>query len=117
MRLYVTIRDNISRTGGTNPEEQPMPIAQMDVLASLAYVAERNHFVRPKMNEKGIIGYQGRTSSGGGTDDHQTICLFQMIHIWIIRITVIAIITGPNMAGKSTYMRQVALIVSDGAGW
>ena len=82
----------------------------VDVFASLAFVAERNHFVRPKMNEKGIIDIKGGR--------HPVV--EQMIDndMFIPNDTYldnnakrISIITGPNMAGKSTYMRQAALIV------
>ena len=85
-------------------------VAQVDVFASLAFVAERNHFVRPKMNEKGVIDIKGGR--------HPVV--EQMIDndMFIPNDTYldnnanrISIITGPNMAGKSTYMRQAALIV------
>ncbi len=85
-------------------------IAALDVLTALSYVAERNRYVRPAINEKGSIDIKnGR---------HPVV--EQMIEggMFIANDThldnkknAIAVITGPNMAGKSTYMRQTALIV------
>ncbi len=85
-------------------------VARLDVFTSLAAVAEQNHYVRPSLNEKGVIDIkEGR---------HPVV--EQMIDndMFIANDThlddkkhCIAVITGPNMAGKSTYMRQVALIV------
>ena len=85
-------------------------IARLDVSASLSLVAERNHYVRPKLNEKGVIDIK----------DGRHPVVEQMIEhdMFIANDTYldnqkhcIAVITGPNMAGKSTYMRQAALIV------
>ena len=85
-------------------------IAKLDVFSSLSYVAERNQYIRPSLNEKGIIDIKGGR--------HPVV--EQMIeHDMFIendtyldnRKHCIAVITGPNMAGKSTYMRQTALIV------
>ena len=85
-------------------------IAKLDVLASFSFVAERNHFVRPVINEKGVIDIKGGR--------HPVV--EQMINgdMFIANDTYldngkycVSIITGPNMAGKSTYMRQAALIV------
>lgn len=85
-------------------------IADLDALASLAYVAEKNHFVRPSINEEGrIVITQGR---------HPVVEQVLSNDSFITNDTLLdggenrlSIITGPNMAGKSTYMRQVALIV------
>ena len=85
-------------------------VAKLDVLTSLSYVAERNRYVRPTLNEKGIIDIK----------DGRHPVVEQMIQndMFISNDTYldngkhcIAVITGPNMAGKSTYMRQTALIV------
>ena len=85
-------------------------IALLDAYSSMAYVAEKNNFVRPKINEKGIIDIkEGR---------HPVVELMTKDEMFISNDTYldnsnnrVAVITGPNMAGKSTYMRQVALIV------
>ena len=85
-------------------------IAKLDVIASLALVAERNNYVRPKINEKGVIDIKdGR---------HPVVEKMIPNDMFICNDTYlddkknrISIITGPNMAGKSTYMRQTALIV------
>ncbi|WP_294236749.1 DNA mismatch repair protein MutS, partial [Pseudobutyrivibrio sp.] len=85
-------------------------IAELDALASLSLVAERNHYVRPKLNEKGVIDIkEGR---------HPVIEKMMDADLFVSNDTYldnanhqVSIITGPNMAGKSTYMRQVALIV------
>ena len=85
-------------------------VAQLDVMTSLSYAAERNHYVRPSLNEKGVIDIK----------DGRHPVVEQMISndMFIANDTYldnrkncIAVITGPNMAGKSTYMRQTALIV------
>ena len=82
----------------------------MDVFTSLALVAERNQYVRPKLNQKGILDIKdGRHPVVEKMIDHDMFVandtfLDQKDHR-------ISIITGPNMAGKSTYMRQTALIV------
>ena len=85
-------------------------IAALDVFASLSLVAERNNYVCPKMNTKGLIQIKdGRHPVVEKMIDHD---------MFIANDTLldngknrISIITGPNMAGKSTYMRQTALIV------
>ena len=85
-------------------------IAHLDVFSSLAYVAAHNNYVRPIMNEEGTISIKdGR---------HPVVEKVVANDSFIANDTYldskndrIAIITGPNMAGKSTYMRQTALIV------
>ncbi|MBU3840823.1 MAG: DNA mismatch repair protein MutS, partial [Candidatus Ruminococcus intestinipullorum] len=107
--LYCDIRNRIAaeveRIQGT-----AKAIGHLDVLASLAFVAERNQYVRPKINENGVIDIkEGR---------HPVVEEMIPHSMFISNDTYlddkkhrISIITGPNMAGKSTYMRQVALIV------
>lgn len=85
-------------------------VAALDVFAALSLVAERNQYVRPKMNEKGTINIKdGR---------HPVVEQMIVNDMFIANDTYldnnkncISVITGPNMAGKSTYMRQAALIV------
>lgn len=107
--LFVNIRDAIA--GETERiQKTAKAVAKLDVYASLSLVAERNHYVRPKLSEKGIIDIKdGR---------HPVVELMLNNDMFIPNDTyldesknLISIITGPNMAGKSTYMRQVALIV------
>ncbi len=83
-------------------------IAYLDVYASLSLTAERGRYVRPHLNDKGLI----RIKEG-----RHPVVERMMSGDFISNDTVldskknsIAVITGPNMAGKSTYMRQVALI-------
>ena len=85
-------------------------VAMLDVMASLAYVTEQNHYIRPVMNEEGRLKIQGGR--------HPVVEKMIPNDLFIRNDTAldinenrIAIITGPNMAGKSTYMRQTALIV------
>lgn len=83
-------------------------IALLDCYQSLAMIAIDNNFIRPQINDDGYIRlYNGR---------HPVIEKMTSDHIFVPNDTIIAngkiqIITGPNMAGKSTYMRQVAIIV------
>ncbi len=105
---YCALRDRIE-SQLLRVQKSARIIARLDVYASLAYVAEQNHYVRPLLNTKGIIDIKGgrhpvveRMIPGDMFIDNDTY-LDNKKHS-------ISIITGPNMAGKSTYMRQVALI-------
>ncbi len=107
--LFTEIRDKIA-SQVTRIQRTAKAVAKLDVLASLAFVADKNHYVKPRINHEGIIDIQeGR---------HPVV--EQMIPggMFISNDTYldngsnrVSIITGPNMAGKSTYMRQTALIV------
>ena len=84
-------------------------LAEIDVFVSLAEVAVRNHYVRPRIKQNGdILIIEGR---------HPVVEQMLEPGVFVTNDTNmslnhhLAIITGPNMAGKSTYMRQVALIV------
>ena len=107
--LFCKIRDSIALEL-ERIQRTAKAIAKLDVYSSLSLVAERNHYVRPKLNEKGIIDIK----------DGRHPVVEQMItnDLFITNDTYldngshcISVITGPNMAGKSTYMRQTALIV------
>ncbi len=85
-------------------------VAKLDVFVSLAVVADQNNYCCPKMNESGVIDIK----------DGRHPVVEKMINndMFIANDTYldngnnrISIITGPNMAGKSTYMRQTAIIV------
>ena len=85
-------------------------IAQLDTLCSFAAVAVKNNYCRPSVDESGVIEIQaGR---------HPVVEKMRPDALFVPNDTLmgakeerVSIITGPNMAGKSTYMRQVALIV------
>ena len=107
--LFCKIRDAIAQELD-RIQRTAKAIARLDVYASLSYVAEQNRYVRPKLNEKGIIDIKdGR---------HPVVEKMLTNDMFVANDTFldnsnhcISIITGPNMAGKSTYMRQTALIV------
>ena len=83
-------------------------LAMLDVLCSLSLVAERGRYVRPAINEKGYVKIkEGRHPVVEKMLQGEFISNDTVLDG---RKNAIAIITGPNMAGKSTYMRQVALI-------
>ena len=85
-------------------------LALLDVYASLAYVAERNHYVKPDINEKGVIKIKnGRHPVVEKMLDTSDMFIANDTYL-DNKKHCISIITGPNMAGKSTYMRQTALI-------
>ena len=85
-------------------------VARLDVLASLAQAASNNRYVRPKLNDKGIITItDGRHPVVERMTEND---MFIPNDTYLDNVSQqIAVITGPNMAGKSTYMRQTALIV------
>ncbi len=107
--LYCEVRSRVAKEV-VRIQKTAGAVAQIDTFASLALVAEQNNYVRPKLNEKGIIDIKdGR---------HPVVEKMIPNDMFISNDTYlndkknrISIITGPNMAGKSTYMRQTALIV------
>lgn len=104
LKIRQLINDNVRRI-----QETAYNIAVIDTINSLAISAVKNNYVRPEMNNKGYINItDGR---------HPVIEKIMKNEMFVPNDTYIdnkdhrmAIITGPNMAGKSTYMRQVALI-------
>lgn len=107
--LFCEIRDQVAAEV-LRIQKTAKAVAKLDVFASLALVAERNNYVCPKINEKGVIDIKnGR---------HPVVEQMIPNEMFISNDTYldshknrVSIITGPNMAGKSTYMRQTALIV------
>lgn len=107
--MFCKIRDAIA-SEIERIQKTAKSIAALDVFTSLSLVAERNQYVRPNINEKGIINIKdGR---------HPVVEKMIVNDMFISNDTYldnnkncISVITGPNMAGKSTYMRQAALIV------
>lgn len=107
--LFRSIREAVAAEV-TRIQKTAKAVARLDVLSSLAYVAEQNHYCRPKLNGKGVIDIKGGR--------HPVVEKMIPHDMFINNDTYldnhkqrISIITGPNMAGKSTYMRQTALIV------
>ena len=107
--LFCQVRDQIAGEV-VRIQKTAKAIAGIDVFASLSLVATRNNYTKPKINEKGIIQIKnGR---------HPVVEQMMKNDLFVANDTYldngknrISIITGPNMAGKSTYMRQTALIV------
>jgi DNA mismatch repair protein MutS len=107
--LYTAVRNKIA-SEVLRIQQTAKAIAKIDVLTSLAFVAERNQYVRPEVNDAGVIDIkEGR---------HPVVEKMIPNDMFISNDTYlndknnkVAVITGPNMAGKSTYMRQSALIV------
>lgn len=107
--LFNEVRDRIAAEV-VRIQTTAKAVAKIDVFASLSLIAERNNYVRPVINEKGVIDIkEGR---------HPVVEKMISNDMFISNDTYldngsnrISIITGPNMAGKSTYMRQSALIV------
>ena len=107
--LFCEIRESIAAQM-ERIQRTARAVAKLDVFASLSYVAERNQYIRPSLNDKGIIDIKGgRHPVVEQMIDHD---MFIDNDTYLDnRKHCIAVITGPNMAGKSTYMRQTALIV------
>ncbi len=107
--LYVDIREKLAAEM-ERIQRTAHVIAWLDAFASLALVAEQNGYVRPALNQRGVIDIRdGR---------HPVVEKMMRGELFVSNDTLldhkknrVNIITGPNMAGKSTYMRQTALIV------
>lgn len=107
--IFNTIREKI-RAHIPEIQDTARALAQLDVLASLALAAFKHDYHRPALNNKGEI----RILDGR----HPVVERLLDKEIFVPNNVTLndtdermVIITGPNMAGKSTYMRQVALLV------
>ena len=107
--LFCEVRDRIEKEI-PRIQQTAKAVALLDVFASLSVVAQRNNYVRPVVNSRGIIDIKGGR--------HPVVEKMMNNDMFISNDTYldngarrISVITGPNMAGKSTYMRQTALIV------
>ena len=107
--LFAQVRDTVAAQV-ERIQRTAKAVARLDVYASLSLVAMRNNYVRPTLNGKGIIDIKGGR--------HPVVEKMIPNDMFIANDTRldngsnrISVITGPNMAGKSTYMRQTALIV------
>ena len=105
---FVEIRDEISKNI-TRLQQTSEVISTLDVLTSFAKVAEDMNYCMPEVNSKGTIDIKNgrhpvieKILGEGSFVENDTYLNKEENRL--------AIITGPNMAGKSTYMRQVALI-------
>ncbi|MCI2056992.1 MAG: DNA mismatch repair protein MutS [Oscillibacter sp.] len=107
--LFSALRQEIAAEAG-RIQSAAAAVAETDALCSFAAVAVNNHYCRPDVDESGVLDIKdGR---------HPVVEQVLKDALFVPNDTFmgeqesrVAIITGPNMAGKSTYMRQVALIV------
>ena len=107
--LFIEIRDFLSRQI-SRMQRTAEALKTIDALLSLATAAVRHHYVRPEITEDGVIDIQnGRhpVVEDGLSGEEPFVPNSTLMDCGDNRML---IITGPNMAGKSTYMRQVALI-------
>lgn len=107
--LFCEVRDTIA-SEVVRIQKTARALAAIDVYVSLSTVATRNNYIKPAINEKGVIQIKGGR--------HPVVEKMMGNDFFVSNDTFldngknrISIITGPNMAGKSTYMRQTALIV------
>ena len=108
-QLFTQLREYLSQQA-SRIQITATAVAQTDALCSLALVAAKNGYCRPEITEEGTISIiDGR---------HPVVERVLTDSLFVPNDTHlgdsdnrVCIITGPNMAGKSTYMRQVALIV------
>ena len=107
--LFCEVRDKVGAEV-VRIQKTAKAVAALDVFASLALVAQRNNYVRPKINESGVLDIKnGRHPVVEQMIEHD---MFIANDTYLDNQKKrVSIITGPNMAGKSTYMRQTALIL------
>ena len=106
--LFSTLREKVAGVVGA-VQATARAVAQLDVLCSFAAVAVKRHYVQPTVDDNGVIDIK---------EGRHPVVERVLKDAWFVpndtymdgREDTLAIITGPNMAGKSTYMRQVALI-------
>jgi len=104
-RLFTEVRSDVA-TESARVQAVAERIAELDALVSLATVAAQHDYNRPELGGDGIHVEGGRHPVVERTEEQ-----FVPNDARLDEDAVVTILTGPNMSGKSTYMRQVALIV------
>ncbi|MDA7864948.1 DNA mismatch repair protein MutS [bacterium] len=107
-RLFQQLRDETHRQLSTL-QEVATAIAELDTLAALGEISSRRGWVRPTLNDESVL----RIDAGRHPVLDVTLPQGEFVPNDCIQSPetgMILLITGPNMAGKSTYIRQVALI-------
>ncbi|MBD5560798.1 MAG: DNA mismatch repair protein MutS [Clostridia bacterium] len=104
LEIRTVLRENVARI-----QKTARAAAQLDVLQSLAQAAYENNYVRPRITDDGVIDIRGGRHPVVEKLVRRSFvpndaCLD-------VRDNRLLVITGPNMAGKSTFMRQTGLIV------
>ena len=104
--LFIDIRNEVKKYI-SKLQDLSKSLSELDVLASLTVVAEDNNYVKPIFNEDNIIDIK---DSRHPVIEKVMTDEFSPNDIYFDKDTTIMLITGPNMAGKSTYERQMAII-------
>lgn len=107
-RLFADIRAHL-KTELSRLQKTAQAIKKLDALLALAIVAQENNYVRPEINDEGV--YEITDGRHAVVEESIGREKFVPNDTKLDHSQRVMIITGPNMAGKSTYMRQVALIV------
>lgn len=107
-QLFVEIRESVKQTI-TRIQQTARALAELDVLVSLAEVAIANHYSKPQINSSSKLVIKGARHPV--VEKNLGSQVFVPNDVWLdTEDKSIKIITGPNMGGKSTYCRSVALI-------
>lgn len=106
-QLFMTIRDEVKKYI-TNIQIISKTLAEVDMMVALSIVAEENSYIRPELTNERIVNIKdGRHPVVEKVSKKDYVAN----DIIMGKDTNILLITGPNMAGKSTYMRQLAIII------
>jgi DNA mismatch repair protein MutS len=113
-QLFTSVRDDVA-TEAERVQQVASVLADLDVLATLAHVATERDYVRPTFDSDSD-DYCGNTGNGIRIDSGRHPVVETTEEAFVpndadLTDERLAVITGPNMSGKSTYMRQIALIV------
>ncbi|MDD3973158.1 MAG: DNA mismatch repair protein MutS [Methanothrix soehngenii] len=104
--LFYQVRDLVARKAGAI-QDRATALAELDVLISLATSAKENNMIRPEFNQEGRISI--RSSRHPVLDKAMRGAFVPNDVLLDTDRNRLIILTGPNMAGKSTFMRQIAL--------
>lgn len=105
--LFIDIRNKIKDNIATIQSVAKV-ISEVDVLQSFATISEENNYVRPKLVDDHVLNIKDNRHA---VVEKVLTCEYVSNNINMDENTNILLVTGPNMAGKSTYMRQLAITV------